>query len=137
MTARIFELPLEPSAWARPRAVVVQGRARMFTSHAQRASVGDLRLVLSAQGARPYPAHVPLFVTLTFRVRRPAAAPKRVVYPATRPDIDQYVKLILDAGNGLLWPDDAQIVSLHASKVFALDEEGGPSIRLAVTEMEA
>ncbi len=37
-------------------------------------------------------------------------------------DIDNYQKAVLDAGNGVLWVDDRQIVDLHAW--FDEDEEG-------------
>ena len=36
-----------------------------------------------------------------------------------RPDIDNLIKFVLDAGNGVLWTDDAQIAVLQASKVWA------------------
>lgn len=39
--------------------------------------------------------------------------PKRTKneYPSVRPDFDNYLKSICDAGNGVLWKDDSQIVS--------------------------
>lgn len=46
--------------------------------------------------------------------------------PTGKPDLDNVVKLIADALNGLAWRDDAQIVSLHAMRVY------GPSGRLQV-----
>ena len=36
-----------------------------------------------------------------------------------RPDIDNLIKFTLDAGNGVLWTDDAIIAILEASKVWA------------------
>lgn len=132
MTAQAFALPWPPTAKGRPRFVRATGRT--YTPAETRSAEAALRHLLIAQGAAAYPAGCPLVVVLTFRVRRPKSAPRRIVHPATRPDLDQYVKLVLDAGNGIIWPDDAQIVSLRAGKMFARDGDGGPSISLEVAE---
>jgi Holliday junction resolvase RusA-like endonuclease len=49
-----------------------------------------------------------------------------------RRDIDNYVKLLFDAANGLLWRDDAQVVDLHANKRYG----AVPGIRLRLSEAE-
>ena len=56
---------------------------------------------------------------VTFYVVRPKSAPKRVRYPTTRPDLDNYLKTLLDALDKFAFPDDAQIVNIHAKKAFA------------------
>ena len=38
--------------------------------------------------------------------------------PVGKPDMDNVVKLHLDALNGIVWKDDAQVVALRASKVY-------------------
>lgn len=45
----------------------------------------------------------------------------RLYRPAARGDIDNYLKALLDALNGILWQDDRQIVELHVYKL--LDRE--------------
>lgn len=40
-----------------------------------------------------------------------------------KPDISNFVKLVEDAGNGILWRDDAQIVKLDAIKVYSTTDE--------------
>jgi Holliday junction resolvase RusA-like endonuclease len=47
-------------------------------------------------------------------------------------DIDNFNKLILDAGTGILWEDDNQIVSLNITKYY--DKEN-PRIDLVVETM--
>lgn len=125
-----FDLPWEPVAWKRPRARVFGGRAHMFTDRGQRNDIAAIRYLLSEKGARIYQARLPLELRVEFRVKRPKSAPKRVVHPVTRPDVDQYAKAILDAATGILWEDDAQVVRLTATKVY--DASGGASIRLEV-----
>ena len=39
--------------------------------------------------------------------------------PVSRPDIDNYVKLVCDAMNGLFWKDDAQIINLTMKKRYS------------------
>lgn len=39
------------------------------------------------------------------------------------PDIDNLVKSVLDAWNGILWTDDARICELRACKVIAAGDE--------------
>lgn len=39
--------------------------------------------------------------------------------PAIKPDIDNYVKAILDALNGVAFRDDKQIISLNAKKLYS------------------
>lgn len=51
--------------------------------------------------------------------------------PVKRPDIDNYVKSVLDGANGILWEDDSQIVSLLASKHYAET----PQVTIGVQEL--
>lgn len=38
--------------------------------------------------------------------------------PTVKYDLDNYIKSILDALNGVLWDDDKNIVSIHAEKYY-------------------
>lgn len=58
----------------------------------------------------------PLSIHITFALVRPKSSQR--AYPSVKPDLDNYVKC-LDALNGLVWKDDAQIVEIHALKVYA------------------
>ena len=49
----------------------------------------------------------------------------------TKADIDNFSKLIFDAGNQTLWDDDAQIVSLYVKKYFCND--GKPRTEIVVS----
>lgn len=44
---------------------------------------------------------------------------KGKVVPAVKPDLDNYVKSILDASNGLLFDDDKQVIEISAVKTYA------------------
>lgn len=42
------------------------------------------------------------------------------VLPTKKPDTDNIAKIVLDALNGLAYPDDKQVVELHVIKVYDL-----------------
>jgi crossover junction endodeoxyribonuclease RusA len=65
----------------------------------------------------------PLEVSCYFTVRRPLGhagkrglRPSAPPYPATRPDLTKLTRAVEDAATGLLWTDDAQIVTQAAAK---------------------
>lgn len=68
--------------------------------------------------ARGEPLAGPLVLIARFYLPRPKSAPKRVVYPAKRPDLDKLVRAVGDALAGVLYHDDAQIVELRARKDY-------------------
>lgn len=61
---------------------------------------------------------VPLRVDIEFHLPKPKRT-KFGYWPAVRPDLDNFIKAIMDSGNGLLWKDDALICSLFCTKVYA------------------
>lgn len=109
-------LPIEPVAWGRVKrgrfgqAYVPEKTAR-FESEAA-------RLIKRAIGPS-LPLEGPLFLVARF-ILSPPHRPKWKE-PAVRPDLDNYLKAIKDAANGLLWFDDAQVVKVEARKLYAMD----------------
>ena len=69
----------------------------------------------------------PVGVFLYIRLPIPASYSKKAreacirgeLHPTKKPDIDNLAKSILDGLNGIIYKDDAQIVSLHVKKVYA------------------
>jgi len=59
----------------------------------------------------------PLHVGVVFRFERPKSVKRE--HHTIKPDLDNLVKC-LDALNGVIWHDDAQIVSLSATKEYAM-----------------
>ena len=80
----------------------------------------------------------PLEAVLEMRIPIPAswskahkaAALAGTELPTSKPDIDNVVKAILDACNGVVFRDDAQVVMLVATKAFS-DE---PGVRVVIRE---
>lgn len=62
----------------------------------------------------------PVTVSVLFYLPRPKTAPRSVLEPAKKPDIDKLVRAILDAlTDAGVWIDDSQVVSVAARKCFA------------------
>jgi Holliday junction resolvase RusA-like endonuclease len=103
---------------------------------------------LSAVGtSAPYDG--PLLMAVDFYLPRPKSAPKRIQHPAKYPDLSKLIRSTEDAmtakpvirGSDILvgaYMDDAQIVKVVASKVFATEEnQPGATIRIWPIEAEA
>jgi crossover junction endodeoxyribonuclease RusA len=63
------------------------------------------------------PQH-PVGIQIIFAIPKPVS--NKRVRPTTKPDIDKLCRAILDAGTGVIWKDDSQVVSLHAHKVWVV-----------------
>lgn len=51
--------------------------------------------------------------------------------PVVKPDVDNYVKAVLDALNGVAFKDDSQIIKLKAQKLYSEN----PRTEIEITEM--
>lgn len=79
----------------------------------------------------------PVEVHITFRLPRPKSAPKRRLWPDTRPDLDKLTRSVLDAlVHGGVLVDDSRVVMIHARKVFAIDSPPGASIEVSPVDVE-
>jgi Holliday junction resolvase RusA-like endonuclease len=113
-----------PVPKGRPRV----GRGHVFTPAATRKYGAHGRLAAQlAMGDRPpieAPVRIELLVELpvpaSWSERKRAAAIVGDVRPTSRPDIDNFLKAILDAINGIVVADDSQAVEVHATKKFGL-----------------
>ena len=89
---------------------VPKARPRVFKGHAvtpERTAAAEARVAWAMRQAyRGEPFTGPLVVELRF-----FRAARR------RADLDNFCKLVLDAGNGVLWVDDSQIQELRLSQV--------------------
>jgi len=122
----------EPVAKARARTVVNNGKVHSFTPAKTAIAEDVIRYeIVQHYQAPPYPAKKPLALTVVFVCAKPVSKPKKTIYPVCKPDTDNYIKTLLDAGNHYLWHDDSQIVSITASKIYG----DRPRIYLTLTEI--
>jgi Holliday junction resolvase RusA-like endonuclease len=48
-----------------------------------------------------------------------------------KPDLDNHIKCVMDAGNGILWVDDSLVCELHSMKCYATH----PHLEITVAEL--
>ena len=108
---------VEPTGKARPRVISKDGKTWAYTPGGTVRTEALIRQSLMRLGKK-FDAKVPLKLRVTFYREKPKSLPKKVKYPVTRPDLDQYLKLFLDACQKYIFPDDAAIVSVEAYKRF-------------------
>lgn len=113
-----FVLPWTPTAKGRPRTVVRNGRPIVYTPNSTRNAEAAIRLLLIERKVHYYHRGLPVSLHVTFGLNRPNEAPRRELYPPRRPDLANYLMLLSDAGTGILWEDDSQLVMVEAQKLY-------------------
>lgn len=115
-----IEVPGLPVAWARAG----RGKGFTFTPKKQRNAMSDLKAI-AATLMRDRPLlDVPLHVDFYFEYPWPKSmSAKRRAIPGnrwrtSRPDGDNLIKLCADGLNGIVWTDDAIIVSARLWKCY-------------------
>ena len=134
-----FFIPGEPVAKGRPRAASIGGKARLYTPKKTEKYENLVRLACGDAVSRPVsiPCYVRAVAVLpvpqSWSKKRAAAAIRGDELPTKRPDLDNYLKAILDGMNGVAFHDDSQVVEISARKQYgarpgvwvSLHEAGG------------
>lgn len=123
-----FSIPGEPFSLKRPRAMRFGGFVRIHDPHANANWKGNAALFMSSAmaGRQPFAGPVTLTVTAYFSCPKSdesKRSPKPERWSLNAKDLDNIVKAIGDAGNGVLWNDDRQVVEVHARKRIAAQGE--------------
>lgn len=124
MTSFAFTVPGKPTGKGRPRF----SKGRTFTDATTAQAEGDvLGCWIDAGGTRLDDGPIALRVALV--VERPKSHRKsdgtlsaeglRHPWPANqKPDVDNALKLVMDALNGRAWRDDVQIVDVYVTRTW-------------------
>ena len=134
-----FFIPGDPVAKGRPRAASIGGKARLYTPKKTEKYENLVRLACGDAISRPVsiPCYVRAVAVLpvpqSWSKKRTEAAIRGDELPTKRPDLDNYLKAILDGMNGVAFADDSQVVEISARKQYgvrpgvwvALHEAGG------------
>lgn len=120
-----FHLPVTPMPTPRPRARIITPKGRrpivsMYSPKEYQSYLQDIASFLASVDAFFFEG--PVQCELEFYLPRP----KTTKLFAPKPDIDNYVKGVLDAltKHGGFWNDDTQVVSLSATKAWSTDIVG-------------
>jgi Holliday junction resolvase RusA-like endonuclease len=124
MTGKIsIIIPGEARGKQRPRAT---RQGRIYTPSETRNQEAFIKyLAAQAMEGKPPldgPLHLVMNITVavpkSFSKRKRAAALNSEIFPTTKPDLDNTLKLCADSFNGVVWGDDKQIVSAFISKDY-------------------
>lgn len=121
-----FLIPGKPMGKARPR--FYRGRAVTPEETREYESLTAI-LYLCAARDKKFEDKQPLrlFIDAYYPIPKSISKKRRAeiengcVLPSCKPDIDNVVKIILDALNGVAYHDDSQVVEIHAAKHYADD----------------
>lgn len=133
-----FIIPGAAVGKGRPRVAVCGGHARAYTPAKTRTREGVVAsLCMDAMQGLPAftgPVDVSIYVEspipASWSKRRRAEACGHP-YPV-KPDLDNIIKLYLDAINGIAFVDDKQVVSIAASKAYGNE----PHTTIQITEID-
>ena len=139
MSTVAFMVPGQPQGKGRPRVGKVAGHVRMFTPPKTESYEALIALFAhQAMQGRPLIAGpVRVTVDLVFAIpaswskKKRAQAEQGAIWPTTKPDVDNVLKAVCDAINGVVWVDDVQIVHLTANKVYG----AAPGVRVFVSPL--
>lgn len=127
---REFTIDLCPTVKGRPRFSRKTGRA--FTPEKTRSAERETADLLE----KVYQYDIiekgtPIAICLTFYLPRPKSASKeKRPWPDVRPDVDNFVKLALDAMQGIVFEDDSQIIECNCRKLYA--DAGEPRTEVVI-----
>lgn len=119
----MFKVYGEPVAKGRPR-FTRQGRT--YTPKKTHDYESEVAMMAKAAmgSSEPLETPVAVYVYVTFPVpqsytkKRTEACLRGSEKHTKRPDLDNCVKAVTDGMNGIVYKDDSQITSIHATKVF-------------------
>ena len=130
-----FVVDGEPVTQAGTRAVISGGgKTRQISTGGKGLAYWRSRIASEAQEAmegRPLLTG-PLRLEATFTLPRPKSKAKRIHYPEGRPDVSKLVRALEDALSGIVYGDDAQVVTEIVAKRYEGDTGGRDKPGVAV-----
>jgi Holliday junction resolvase RusA-like endonuclease len=128
-----FTINHMPVAKDRPRFARIGKFVTTYSS--KNTKQGELELnLLASKYKLETPIKGAIAVSLIFHISRPKSIKKSQIYPITRPDIDNYIKLALDAfsAGNLFWYNDSQVTKIISERRYT-DEN--PRIDVEIEEI--
>lgn len=122
-----FFVPGQPVGKGRPRASRMGKGIRMHTPEktasyenlVATAAHGSMRGAEPIKGACHVDMDIRLMVPMSWSAKRRNQALEGLVFPTKKPDLDNILKAVFDAINGIVWEDDVQAVYVQAVKRYS------------------
>ena len=117
----------EPQGKARPRFRKVGNFVQTYTPQKTKSYEDEIRMFAKAAMGSSKPLETPVALYLYIRKGIPASYTKKrrndclsgINKPTVTPDLDNCLKVFMDAMNGIVYLDDKQIVSINCEKVYS------------------
>jgi len=120
----------EPKAKPRPRFARSGDAVRAFTPVSAKLSEWKIRQEFLKLEAPPLEGPLMLMVKVYLAPPKMAKKWQGVAQPTKRPDLDNYIKTVLDALNKYAWKDDSQVVRIVGEKCYSWSGSPGWGIRI-------
>ena len=117
-------LDVEPTAKGRPRTAYRNGSVRTYTPEKTLVAQELIMALLQPYKDKGFPPHIPVKLTCVFYRTKSKWLPTKEKFPFRKPDLDNFLKLIMDSLNGILVADDAQITSIVMCKRWTDTDRG-------------
>ena len=123
-----FTVEGAPKAKARHRSYINDGRINTYTPMTTSAWEQYIKLVAGPHAPRNL-FEGPISLQCIFYMPIPKSWSKKKqhqasihsIQPTVKPDVDNMLKLVKDALNGVIWKDDKQVVHVNARKLYSQD----------------
>lgn len=127
-------IPGEPVPKGRPRVTRYGTYTPKKTQLAEKAVKEALTRMPKFEAGRPLGAQIEFFLGIpkSASKTRQKAMREGLLMPTKRPDLDNLAKLVLDAMNKDVFPDDSAIVELYISKFY----DDNPRTEIELWEVE-
>ena len=114
---------------AKPRAILTSDNKKLKPYRGE--VTREAMVALGKAGiAEPFAEkHVPVSIIFDFYLQKPESAPKKRECPSVKPDLSKLIRSTEDAMTGILYADDAQVVSIEARKHYGTPERVEVSVR--------
>jgi crossover junction endodeoxyribonuclease RusA len=93
------------------------GYGRMIHNKAVELAAWRADIANAAKLAGCTPILDPIEITMRFRVKRPKSVKRD--YPTVAPDLDKYIRGVLDGLTGVAYNDDSQVIDIKAQKIYS------------------
>ena len=123
-----FEVPGKIIGKGRPRLNSYTGSVYTPTRTKDYETLVEQYFLLKYPRFKPFEGRVQVEISALFEIPKSTKKADRElmlenkINPTKKPDIDNIVKIILDAMNGIAFKDDTQITKLNVEKIYAMQE---------------
>ena len=118
-------------AQGRPKFTTRGGFPRAYDPAKSRIWKDDVKMQALMQNVRIIEG--PLFLKAEFHLMRPKSLPKKVTHHVKKPDLDNLVKAVKDALEGIAYNNDSQICREDIGKYYTIDD---PRVIIEINHIE-